>query len=251
MKHKSQKSTAQTIVSRAILEVTTPLETKSALKAQLKVYNGALGEKNISTMGGILVDKRGKLYGLGTCHGLKQDLENRNSLSKDEATSIFHLDEKKSIGQLEFFTLNDSLDIAFIQFKEETPSFLNDFKGKPSEVYTLSNADAGILKVVVYSSVRDAFIEGVLLTDKSEKSRLQTSRVTGVEMSNLGVISTDKINGKALTVAGDSGAWVRKADDLKVIGMIVGVDEALTKSYFVKMTDILASNQKKQYKIFS
>ena len=251
MKHKSQKSTAQTIVSRAILEVTTPLETKPALKAQLKVYNGALGEKNVSTMGGILVDKRGKLYGLGTCHGLKQDLENRNNLSKDEATSIFYLNEKKNIGQLEFFMLNDFLDIGFIRFAEETPSFLNDFKGKPSEIYTLSSADAEILKVIVYSSVRDAFIEGVLLTDKSEKSRLQTSRVTGVEMSNLGVISTDKINGKALTVAGDSGAWVRKADDLKVIGMIVGVDEALTKSYFVKMTDILASNQKKQYKIFS
>ena len=251
MKHKSQKSTAQTIVSRAILEVTTPLETKPALKAQLKVYNGALGEKNVSTMGGILVDKRGKLYGLGTCHGLKQDLENRNNLSKDEATSIFYLNEKKNIGQLEFFMLNDFLDIGFIRFAEETPSFLNDFKGKPSEIYTLSSADAEILKVIVYSSVRDAFIEGVLLTEKSEKSRLQTSRVTGVEMSNLGVISTDKINGKALTVSGDSGAWVRKADDLKVIGMIVGVDEALTKSYFVKMTDILASNLKKQYKIFS
>ena len=251
MKHKSQENAAQTVVSQAILEATTPLELKHALKAQLKVYNGALGEKNISTMGGILVDKRGKLYGLGTCHGLKQDLENRNNLSGDEATSIFYLDEKKLIGQLEFSTLNDFLDVGFIRFAEETPSFLNDFKGKPSEVYTLSNADAGILKVVVYSSVRDAFIEGVLLTDKSEKSRLQTSRVTGVEMSNLGVISTDKINGKALTVSGDSGAWVRTADDLKIIGIIVGVDEALTKSYFVKMTDILASNPKKQFKIFS
>ena len=251
MKPKSQENATQTIVSRAILEVTTPLETKPALKAQLKVYNGALGEKNVSTMGGILVDKRGKLYGLGTCHGLKQDLENRNNLSKDEATSIFYLNEKKNIGQLEFFMLNDFLDIGFIRFAEETPSFLNDFKGKPSEIYTLSSADAEILKVIVYSSVRDAFIEGVLLTEKSEKSRLQTSRVTGVEMSNLGVISTDKINGKALTVSGDSGAWVRKADDLKVVGMIIGVDEALTKSYFVKMTDILASNPKKQFKIFS
>jgi hypothetical protein len=213
-------------------------------KGQSAVYNSLLGNDKISTIGGILIDKNRFKYGLGTCHGLKrQFMDNPSEFLEDRDDEIKIKKDDTVFGKIKAVLFNDELDIALIRIdgrrKIDAAAIDNSSIGNPTQIYTPLVADEKNLNVVLFSDVQDGKeVQGIVIQsntpcviDFSINGKLQKT------MNNLVAISTDLVNGKALTVDGDSGVWVRTKDKNEVIGMVIGAKNDLT--YVMKMDTIL------------
>lgn len=226
------------------------LQTK-IINAQAKVYNEGRGASQVSTMGGILVNKFKKKYGLATCHGLKHLLDLDNQFDEAENRNVILADKNLNIGTLRFIELSESLDIALIKLDKELESqFDNGFIGNPDGHYNVTADDDNKLEVVLFSSIQNTQKEGFLINHSFPKAQLTFNNIKSIEIHDLGVISSALVNGKSLTEAGDSGAWVRSKKDNKVLGMVIGEDENKEATYFIKMETILSYDNIMAYKIF-
>jgi hypothetical protein len=214
------------------------------IKAQSGVYNSTIGTEKVSTIGGILVDKFKFKYGLGTCHGLKQKfIDNQSEFIGDRDHEIVHKKDDSIIGKLKAILFTDELDIALVRIdgrrKLDAAIADNSTIGNPTAIYTPSVLDEKTLKIVLFSDVQgDKNIEGLVI--QSNTSVVIDFTLDGKVqkiMNNLIAISSDLVNGKALTVDGDSGVWVRTKEKNEVIGIVVGAKD--TTTYVMKMDTIL------------
>jgi hypothetical protein len=213
-------------------------------KGQFAVYNHHLGNEKISTIGGILIDKNKFKYGLGTCHGLKrQFVENQTAFLDDRDDEIKFKKDDTVFGKIKAILFTDELDISLIRIdgrrKMEAGVIDNSAIGSPTQIYTPLAKDEKNLKVVLFSDLQDEQeVQGIVIQsntpaiiDFSINGKVQKT------MNNLIAISTDLVNGKALTVDGDSGVWVRTKEKNEVIGMVIGASNDFT--YVMKMENIL------------
>jgi hypothetical protein len=214
------------------------------IKAQSAVFNSLLGIEKVSTVGGILMDKNRFKYGLGTCHGLKrQFLDNQTEFIDDRDDDIKIKKDESILGKLKAVLFTDEVDIALVRIdgrrKLDIAIIDNSIIGNPTKIYTPSLKDDKKLKVVLFSHAQgDKEVEGIVtqsltpvVIDFTADGKLQKT------MQNMIEISTDLINGKSLTVDGDSGVWVRTKDNNEVIGMVIGAKN--DKTYVMKMETIL------------
>ena len=215
-----------------------------AVKAQSAVFNTQSGVDKVSTIGGILVDKNKFKYGLGTCHGLKQKfVDNQNEFLGDRDHEIVNKKDDSFFGKLKTVLFTDELDVALVRIdgrrRMDSAVIDNSVIGNPTQIYTPSVSDEKKLKVVLFSDVQDGkSIEGIVI--QSVTSAVIEFAINGKlekTMNNLIAISTDVVNGKSLTLDGDSGAWVRTKEKNEVIGMVIGAKD--DKTYVMKMENIL------------
>ncbi len=219
-------------------------EKTPTIKSQLIVYNSLLSNEKISTIGGILIDKNKFKYGLGTCHGLKRKfVENQHEFIDDRDDEIKIKHDDSVFGKIKAILFTDELDIALVRIdgrrKMENGIVDNSFIGNPTTIYTPSVKDEKNLKIVISSDIQnDINIQGVVI--QSNTPCIINFTLDGKvqkTVNNLIEISTDLVNGKALTVDGDSGVWVRTKDKNEVIGMVIGAQN--DKTYVMKMDNIL------------
>lgn len=217
---------------------------KTTVKAQSAVFNTQTGIEKVSTIGGILVDEDNFKYGLGTCHGLKQRfVDNQNDFLGDRDHEIINKKNEVFFGRLKTVLFTDELDVALVRIdgrrKMGNAVVDNAAIDHPTKIYTPSVADEKKLKVVLLSDVQDGkTIEGIVV--QSVTSAALTFSINGrleQTMNNLIAISTDVVNGKSLTLDGDSGAWVRTKDKNEVVGMVIGATKQAT--YVMPMENIL------------
>ncbi len=214
------------------------------IKTQSTVYNSLIGNEKVTTIGGILIDKNKFKHGLGTCHGLKrQFIDNQSEFLDDRDDEIKIKKDDTVFGKIKAILFTDELDIALVRIdgrrKMENANIDNSFIGNPTKIYTPSVKDEKNLKVVLYSDIQGGKeIEGIVIQsntpcviDFTADGKVQKT------MNNLIAISTDMLNGKALTVDGDSGVWVRTKDKNEVVGVVIGAKE--DKTYVMKMENIL------------
>ncbi len=214
------------------------------IKAQSAVFNTHLGIEKVSTIGGILVDKNQFKYGLGTCHGLKQKfVDNQNEFLGDRDHEIINKKDAVFFGKLKTVLFTEEIDVALVRIdgrrKMENAVLDNAAIGHPTQIYTPSVSDEKNLKVVLLSDIQDGKeIEGIVIqavtsavVDFTINGRVQKT------MNNLIAISTKLVDGKSLTLDGDSGAWVRTKEKNEVIGMVIGAKDG--KTYVMKMENIL------------
>jgi hypothetical protein len=219
-------------------------ETTSVMSAQSTVYNSLVGNEKVSTIGGILIDKYKSKHGLGTCHGLKrQFVDNQSEFLDDRDDEIKIKKDDSVFGKIKAILFTDELDIALVRIdgrrKMENAIIDNSFIGNPTKIYTPSVKDEKNLKVVLWSDIQGGKeIEGIVIQsntpcviDFTADGKVQKT------INNLVAISTDVVNGKALTVDGDSGVWVRTKDKNEVIGVVIGAKD--DKTYLMKMENIL------------
>jgi hypothetical protein len=219
-------------------------EKTPTVKAQLIVYNGLLSNEKNATIGGILIDKNKFRHGLGTCHGLKRKFaENQNEFIDDRDDEIKIKKDNTVFGKIKAILFTDELDIALVRIdgrrKLESGIIDNSFIGNPTKIYTPSVQDEKKLQVVLCSGIQGNIeIQGIV-TQSNTSSVIDFTLNGKVQktMNNLIEISTDLVNGKALTVDGDSGVWVRTKDKNEVIGMVIGATN--DKTYVMKMDTIL------------
>ena len=114
----------------------------------------------------------------------------------------------------------------------------------------LTESDELNLEVTLFSSQQKTSIDGILINHAIPKAQLTFGNDKSIEIVDLGAISTALQNGKSLTIAGDSGAWIRTKHDNKVIGMVIGEDKDKKATYFIKMKSILDHDPIMKYKIF-
>lgn len=230
-------------MKRAFLLTENP-EKKPTAKAQLIVYNALLNSEKISTIGGILIDKNKFKYGLGTCHGLKrQFIDNQNEFIDDRDDEIKIKKDDTVFGKIKAILFTDELDVALVRIdgrrKMENGIVDNSFIGNPTKIYTPSVKDEKKLRVTLFSDLQGGKeIEGLVIQSVTSCVVDFTSdgKVQKI-VNNLVEISTDLVNGKALTVNGDSGIWVRTKDANEVVGMVIGAQN--DRTYVMKMDAIL------------
>ena len=120
----------------------------------------------------------------------------------------------------------------------------NSIIRNPTKYYTPSVKDEKTLEVVLFSEIQDGKeLHGLLIESKTScvLNFTEDGKVQKI-MHNLMSISTDVLNGKRLTVAGDSGAWVRTKETNEVIGMVIGAKD--DKTYVMPMEKILDACEK-------
>ena len=226
------------------------------VKAQSAVFNTQTGIEKVSTIGGILVDKNKFKYGLGTCHGLKQKfVDNPNEFLGDRDSEIINKKDDVFFGKLKTVLFTDELDIALVRIdgrrKMENAIVNNAAIGHPTQIYTPSVADEKKLKVVLLSDVQGGKeIEGIVV--QSVTSVVVTFSLNGrleKTMNNLVAISTNAVDGKSLTLDGDSGAWVRTKEKNEVIGMVIGAKD--DKTYVMKMENIFKGLERERNMILT
>jgi hypothetical protein len=216
----------------------------SVVKAQSAVFNTQTGIEKVSTIGGILVDEDNFKYGLGTCHGLKQRfVDNQNDFLGDRDHEIINIKNTVFFGRLKTVLFTDELDVALVRIdgrrKMDNAIVDNAAIGHPSKIYTPSVADEKKLKVVLLSDVQEGkTVEGIVIQAVTSAAiRFSINGQLEKTMNNLIAISTDSVNGKSLTLDGDSGAWVRTKDKNEVVGMVIGATKQAT--YVMPMENIL------------
>ena len=216
----------------------------SLVKAQSAVFNTQTGTEKVSTIGGILVDEDNFKYGLGTCHGLKQRfVDNQNDFLGDRDHEIINKKNDVFFGRLKTILFTDELDVALVRIdgrrKMDNAIVDNAAIGHPTKIYTPSVADEKQLKVVLLSDVQDGKeVEGIVIQSVTEAAI--TFSINGrleKTMKRLIAISTDVVNGKSLTLDGDSGVWVRTKEKNAVVGMVIGATK--TTTYVMPMENIL------------
>ena len=230
-------------MKRSLLPIDS-LEKIAINKTQSTVYNSLLGNEKVSTIGGILIDKNKFKHGLGTCHGLKrQFIDNQSEFLDDRDDEIKIKHDDSVFGKIKAILFTDELDVALVRIdgrrKMENAIIDNSFIGNPTKIYTPSVKDEKNLKVVLFSDIQGGKeIEGIVtqwntpcVIDFTVDGKVQKT------MNNLIEISTKLVNGKALTVDGDSGVWVRTKDKNEVIGVVIGAKD--DKTYVMKMENIL------------
>jgi hypothetical protein len=212
-------------------------------KGQSAVYNSLLGSEKVSSIGGILVDKNRFKYGLGTCHGLKrQFLDNQSAFIDDRDDEIKVKKDDSVFGKIKSILFTDELDIALIRIdgrrKMENLMTDNSPIKNPTNVYTPSVKDEKKLEIVLLSDVQgDKELTGFLIQSNTSCIIEFANGKLQKIMTNLMAISSDLINGKALTIDGDSGVWVRTKDKNDIIGVVIGAKDDMT--YVMKMENIL------------
>jgi hypothetical protein len=219
-------------------------EKTPTIKSQLIVYNSLLSNEKNTTIGGILIDKNKFRHGLGTCHGLKRKfVENQNEFLDDRDDEIKIKKDDSVFGKIKAILFTDEVDIALVRVdgrrKMENGILDNSFIGNPTKIYTPSVQDEKKLNVVLCSGIQGNIeIQGIVIQSNTPCVIDFTldGKVQKI-MNNLIEISTDLVNGKALTVDGDSGVWVRTKDKNEVIGMVIGAKNNST--YVMKMDTIL------------
>jgi hypothetical protein len=221
-----------------------PIEKMPTLKAQSAVYNSLVGNHKISTIGGILVDKFKFKYGLGTCHGLKrQFVDNQSEFIDDRDDEIKIHKGDTILGKIKAILFTDEIDIALVRIdgRRKMENFIldNSTIGNPTKIYTPSVSDEKKLKIVLFSDIQgEKDLEGILIESKaSVVFDFAADGKVQKTINNLISISTDVLNGKSLTLDGDSGTWVRTKDTNEVIGMVIGAKD--DKTYVMKMDTIL------------
>jgi hypothetical protein len=219
-------------------------EKTPTIKPQLIVYNGLLNSEKVSTIGGILIDKNKLKYGLGTCHGLKRKFaENQKEFLDDRDDEIKIKKDDTVFGKIKAILFTDELDISLVRIdgrrKMENGILDNSFINNPTKIYTPLAKDERKLQVVLCSGIQNNIeVQGVVI--QSNMSAVLDFTADGKvqkTINNLIEISTDLVNGKALTLDGDSGVWVRTKDKNEVIGMVIGAKN--DKTYVMKMETIL------------
>jgi hypothetical protein len=228
--------------TRLISELST--EKMPTLKAQSAVYNSLVGNHKISTIGGIVVDKFKFKYGLGTCHGLKrQFVDNQTEFLDDRDDEIKIKKDDTLFGKIKAILFTEEIDIALVRIdgRRKMENFLldNSTIGNPTKIYTPSVSDEKKLKIVLFSDIQgEKDVEGVLIESKtSVVFDFTADGKVQKTINNLISISTEVLNGKSLTLDGDSGTWVRTKDENEVIGMVIGAKD--DKTYVMKMDTIL------------
>ncbi len=216
----------------------------AVVKAQSAVFNTQSGVEKVSTIGGILVDKNKFKYGLGTCHGLKQKfVDNQNEFLGDRDHEIINIKDAVFFGKLKTVLFTDEIDVALVRIdgrrKMGNAIVDNAAIGHPTQIYTPSVLDEKKLKVVLFSDIQgEKEIEGIVI--QSVTSAAVSFSINGrleKTMNNLIAISTNLVDGKSLTLDGDSGVWVRTKGKNEVIGMVIGAKD--DKTYVIKMENIL------------
>jgi hypothetical protein len=220
------------------------IEKIPTLKAQSAVYNSLVGKEKVSTIGGILVDKFKFKYGLGTCHGLKrQFVDNQTEFLDDRDDEIKIHKDDTLLGKIKAVLFTDEVDIALVRIdgRRKMDNFIldNSTIGNPTKIYTPSVSDEKKLKIVLFSDIQgEKDVEGVLIESKtSVVFDFTADGKVQKTINNLMSISTDALNGKSLTLDGDSGTWVRTKETNELIGMVIGAKD--DKTYLMKMENIL------------
>ncbi len=213
-------------------------------KAQSAVYNSVLGSEKVSSIGGILVDKNKSKYGLGTCHGLKrQFIDSPTEFLDDRDDDIKIKKDDTLFGKIKAILFTDELDIALVRIdgrrKMDSTLIDNSIIGNPTKIYTPSVKDEKNLKIVLLSDVQGGKeVEGIVIQSvMSAVIEFTADGKVQKTINNLVEISTDVVNGKSLTVDGDSGVWVRTKDKNEVVGMVIGAKN--DKTFVMKMDTIL------------
>ena len=217
------------------------IKPSTVAKLQFKAYNAKVGTKRYSTIGGFLIDAKSIKYGLGTCHGLKENLSIPNKFLDSEDISIKKDDTE--IGELEYIVMNYYFDIGLVRLHEPNDQFTNISINNPTSAYVPTEQDVtNKLAVQFFSTVENNTITGILdhynVSDIYFESKDLYIPSKFLLKHNLVAIKHSEQN-KAISVDGDSGAWVTTKinDEVKVIGMILGASD--NKTYLIKMQDIL------------